>query len=180
MNRRKQDRVRRRVTCELVAEDQRFSGIVLDMSPSGIFVQTAAKLARETAVSVRILGAGGDEPIHLRTRVARRKNIPPHLASLSASGIGLEICEAPDAYYEQLGAGPRVGAPSPDANPSQPLQPAEAAPEAEAARFRVRIRHTESSRSRTISVTAPDHDSARARALEQAGEDWEVLGSDAA
>lgn len=173
MERRKQDRVRRRVTCELVCEDQRFSGIVLDMSPSGIFVQTAATLSRERDVLVRIWGIEGEEPMELRTRVARRKNTPSHLASLSSSGIGLKIRHAPNSYYERLEAASRLGVPTPGEPGSEP-------PEADGARFRVRLRHNEGCRSRTVSVTAPDHDTARARALEQVGEDWEVLGSDAA
>jgi len=135
-----------------------------------VFVQTAAKLTRESEVLLRIRTAGSEDFLELQTRVARRRSIPPQLASLSSSGIALEIRKAPDAYYERVGVDPPIDnvKPSPD-EIRRALQ-----------RFRVWVRRNESCRSRALSVDAPDDETARALALEGVGDDWEILGNEAA
>ena len=41
MDHKRSKRVKRRITCELVIEGKRYSGIMLDVSATGMFVQTA-------------------------------------------------------------------------------------------------------------------------------------------
>lgn len=90
------------MTCELRFEGRKASGIVLDLSSNGLFVQTSARPAPSTIVVIH-LEARGDTPVlDLRTRVTRYKRVPPRLATLDPPGLGLQILDAPDAYFEML------------------------------------------------------------------------------
>jgi hypothetical protein len=42
MQRRRAERIKQRLTCELIIGDRRHPGIVLDISETGIFMQTSA------------------------------------------------------------------------------------------------------------------------------------------
>jgi Tfp pilus assembly protein PilZ len=83
-------RIRKRLSCELEFEERRYSGIVLDISEQGLFVQTSAKpkLGVRVHLRLRMHGVGTCE---LMARVARLKLVPPQLKSVANGGIGLFI-----------------------------------------------------------------------------------------
>jgi hypothetical protein len=101
MERRSEQRIRRRLSCELFADGHRYQGIVVDLSASGLFLQTDAALDPGTRVDVLLKGSRFPEVI-VRAVVARRRLTPTLLASVIHRGVGLHIVEAPDAYYEAL------------------------------------------------------------------------------
>ena len=98
MNRRSEERVRRRIGCDLYIGDRRYSGLLLDLSPHGMFVQTAAKPAPGTPVSVHLSAPHLSEPLELWAQVARARLVPPQLRNLAKGGLGLQLEEPPEAY----------------------------------------------------------------------------------
>ena len=173
MDRRVAERIKRRLTCELRVRDSRHAGIVLDISESGLFVQTAAKLPPHTLVDLRITGDARVGEIGLRAVVVRRFEIDSRLAALRPPGVGLAILEAPKSYYGYLvKAG--VGGP-PRRQSAGGGAPAKPAPEPQSARsFQVRVAQVSGTRSRVLQVDAADAENARQAALAKAGEGWEV------
>jgi hypothetical protein len=170
-------RVRRRMACEVIADGCRQSGIVIDLSRAGLFVQTSTRLFPGTVVELRIRFPTSDEPVGLRARVVRHKAVPANLTSVARGGIGLRILEAPHAYYEALGAdeareAPRVPAGAEHANQRPADTPGPA-------RFRVRMKQIEGPRSRLLDVAAATADAARVTALAQLGSGWEALEAEA-
>jgi len=101
MERRNEQRIRRRLSCELFADGHRYQGIVVDLSASGLFLQTDAALDPGTRVDVLLKGSRFPEVI-VRAVVARRRLTPTLLASIIHRGVGLRIVEAPEAYFEAL------------------------------------------------------------------------------
>jgi hypothetical protein len=168
-------RIRRRVACELQAEGHRQRAIVLDVSRTGLFVQTSARLRPGTPVELSLQFEGGTEPIPVRAAVARQKAVPSTLTSVAQGGVGLRILDAPPAYYEQIGEPPpppRHGA------PPRPAAPAGAAPVR--LRFRVRVKQSDGPRSRVVDVLEESAERACAAALAQLGAGWEALGAERA
>ena len=56
-DKRQYGRTRKRVTCELVSGGRRFNGIVLDLSPRGLFVKTNATAEPGSRVRATLRGA---------------------------------------------------------------------------------------------------------------------------
>ena len=100
MDNRAAPRHKRRMTCELRYDGRKARGIVLDLSSSGLFVQTSARPAPGTIFHL-MLEARGDTPeLDLRVRVARQRRTEPRLAALVPPGLGLQILDAPTAYFD--------------------------------------------------------------------------------
>lgn len=162
-------RFKRRMACELLYEGHSQRSIVLDVSRTGLFVQTSARLNPGAAVELLLQLEGGREPIRIKTRVARQKAVPSTLTSVAQGGIGLRILEAPAAYYEVVNEKPPAQA------PPLPPPPAAAPPKP---RFRVRVKQTDGPRSRVLEIDAESPERARAKALAEVGNGWEALAAD--
>jgi hypothetical protein len=102
MDRRAAKRVWRRLTCELRFDDRKTTGIVLNVSTSGIFVQTSARPLPGTIAEVRFAARGNVPAMNLRARVARQKRVEPRLATIEAAGVGLQLLDVPEAYWELI------------------------------------------------------------------------------
>ena len=151
MDRRRNRRIKRRIPCQVVVDGEAHQGIVLDLSARDMFVQTSATLSRSEQVEV-IFPADGQRPeITLRARVARRKQIPPRLVTITHPGLGLQILDAPPNYERMVNG--------------QPFLP----------QFRVTVRQRGSPRSRILTIESGSEDEARHSALSKTGETWEVL-----
>ena len=100
MQRRRQVRTKKRISCTLVSGDRRYSGVVLDCSPQGLFVQTSAKLSPGSMVDIELGVSTQPEPLLMQARVARQKLVPPQLRSVAQGGIGLHIDLPPQGYLE--------------------------------------------------------------------------------
>jgi hypothetical protein len=187
MGKRRAERIKRRVTCELLLDGRSYRGIVLDLSATGIFVQTEATPGPGERMRIRFHTATGDE-FETDARVARRQAVPRELAGVVRGGLGLRLEGAPDAYFRLIGmegapeersrshgtstrAAQTARAPAPE--PPKP-PPAPKLPE-----YRVRVKQTEGPRSRILKLGATSPDDARKRAVAELGRGWEVLSVEA-
>ena len=107
MNRRREERFRHRMACQLELGGSRlYQGIVLNVSRAGLFVQTRARVPRQAthplAVEFRSAAAGGFAT--LSARVARQFWVPQQLARLAAGGMGLQVLGDCAAWLEFLDA----------------------------------------------------------------------------
>jgi hypothetical protein len=146
-------RFKKRVPCRLQVTGSSHSGMVLNVSRSGLFVQTTAGASPGETVHLA-LAMGVSDPLHLHARVVWRRVVAPHLRTVSTG-----------AWFGFV-AGLAEGAP---ADASEP------APLAAGPSFRVHLRLSGSPRTRTLIVSAADAGEARERARQQAGAQWVVL-----
>lgn len=172
MDRRKERRIKRRMSCELFADGRRYRGFVRDVSPRGLFVQmqTAPPFGTEVDVRLRI---EREPAIDLRALVRRERRVPSRLASVAPAGIGLRITTAPALYYELL---KRFTA-APPPNASRGRRGGVAQPDGRS--YRVRIKQVGGPRSRTIVVGGTSSEEAAERARSEAGPGWDVLTTEA-
>ena len=155
-------REKRRATCELKIAGQPASGILIDISETGLFVQTNAMATPGTEVAVRILGNANLPDQHFETVVARVKRVPSELLSLTPGGLGLKIVRGKGART----AGPRATAAK--------AAPTAAEPEIPKRRFRVRLGQRGGQRSRLVDVDSNDEAAARRAAVALVGPGWEA------
>lgn len=173
-------RFRRRTACELRADGRQQRAIVLDVSRTGLFIQTSARLSPGTEVEVVVQFEGQREAMLLRARVARQKAVPSNLTSVAQGGVGLRILDAPRSFYQMIGE-QDGGSTAPPLRAAPPAKVPEApAPAAKPAlpRFRVRVKQTDGPRSRILDIVAETAERARAAALAQVGTGWEALGAE--
>jgi len=97
-HRRRHQRVKRRFACEFLAAGQRYRGIVVELSSSGLFVQTDATTTPGSEIDLHLAGAGAVPDLVVRAVVVRRRMVPAPLAAAVRRGIALEILEAPREY----------------------------------------------------------------------------------
>jgi len=98
MERRGEPRIRKRTSCELTVGERRFSGVVLDVSRHGLFVQTAAQPGPQEVVHVSISAPGLPDPLELDAVVARARIVPAQLRTVAKGGLGLHIAEPSEAF----------------------------------------------------------------------------------
>ncbi len=165
--------------CQLLIESRWHSGLVLDLSPSGLFIQTHAKTREGQEFDLSVSREQG-EPLSLVVEVVRKKVVPPRLVTVAQGGVGVRILNAPEEYYGYLS---RLGIadaapPRKQGRPRGARVAGEPAPEA-LPRFRVRVSQTSGPRSRRVEVCASDAEAARELALEELGGGWKVLDVEA-
>jgi len=140
------------MACRLVLGSQRFSGVVLDISSSGVFIQTTAKPSVRDAVTVELSVPGERVPIRLETEVARLYMVPTQLLTVAQGGVGLRIRNAPEAFFEMLGQlqfesqADASGASGGDAERADAGEPRR--------RYRVRVTQLGRARTRTLRIVA--------------------------
>ena len=188
------ERSKRRMPCRVHADGRVHNGIVLDLSGSGLFIQTSAKLTPGTRIDIDLSLDADSARMHVE--VVRRRQVPAQLLTVAQGGVGVRIISAPEGYYrflQELQQKEREarGEREPAANPPPPAaakpKPAGAAPKPVAAskpaapparpkaQFRVRVSQTSGARSRILTIGADDADQAGRLALEELGEGWKVL-----
>jgi uncharacterized protein YndB with AHSA1/START domain len=167
MRRRSSNRVKRRVTVGLRIGAQQHHGIVLDVSPSGLFVATTAPIQPGTELVVEFSARDGGTPFEVNARVARRRRVPQNLQSYEVPGIGLQVIDPPPEFARLTGGGKLVeGAVEPEAEtPRTTALPC----------YQLRLRQTGSPRSRTLRIEAEDEDAARAKAADELAHGWEIV-----
>jgi len=117
--RRQTPRSKKRISCAITVDGHRYAGIVLDVSATGVFVQTSATPKMGSNVTLE-LQLSGIETLPIRARVARRHSVPARLKSIVHGGIGLALEGAPEEYFRLIGElqGPRETAPAVKEKPS--------------------------------------------------------------
>jgi len=169
-------RVKKRIPCELSFGGDRHSGIVLNVSRGGLYVQTSVGPSPGDRVEIDLAPPSAPKSaMNLRATVVWKRVVSRRLLSGGHGGIGLQIEQADASYYDFVGtllpdqtiAQPAAAAPT-SAAPQKP----EAAP---APRYRVRVRELGRPRSKTLLVAGESEQQAGERALFEAGEGWTVL-----
>jgi len=94
---RQAQRTTRHTSCELEVEGKSFTGVIIDLSATGLFVRTNAAPEPGTPVRVVIRRPGGEvwEVDARVTRAIDRSSQSP----TPRRGLGLAILEAPHAYH---------------------------------------------------------------------------------
>ena len=156
-------RFRKRVPCRLQVTGTSHTGMVLNVSRSGLFVQTTAGASPGDSVHLD-LAVGDADPLPVDARVVWRRVVAPHLRTVSTGGMGLHVQYASDAWFGFVG-GLASGAFEEGEAPARTVRPS----------FRVRLRLAGSPRTRTVVVAAEDAHQARERVRQQVGCDWHVL-----
>ena len=155
-------RFKKRLPCRLALADGAHSGMVLNLSRGGMFVQTSAAASPGDAVHIDLSVAEADA-LGVDARVIWRRVVAPHLRAVSTVGMGVHIQAASEAYFG-LVARLAEGAPG-ETPPASQAGPA----------FRVRLRLEGSVRTRLVTVAAADPAEACARATQRAGPGWVAL-----
>jgi hypothetical protein len=155
-------RFKKRVPCRLRVPAGAGSGMVLNVSRGGLFVQTSAAASPGETVHID-LGVDAAAPLGVDACVVWRRVVGAHLRSVSTGGFGARIQYAPDAWFGFLS-----GLAGSEVETSAPVRPAGAV-------YRVRLRLAGSPRTRIVVVESPDEAAARERALAVVGTQWVVL-----
>jgi hypothetical protein len=163
--------VKRRITCELVIDGKRQSGIVLDVSASGLFVQTAVTSPVGTEVEVHLAATRTTPALTLRARVARGRRVPPQLLAAAGGGLGLRVINPPPGFA-QLSASDDEPTPAPVPSASEAASAPKGPPQR---RFQVRLQATGGMRSRSVTVQSADAKAAKAEASALVGRGWDVI-----
>jgi PilZ domain len=172
VEKRKQQRARKRLTCELVWGASRHTALVRDLSRSGLFVQTRVKLEPGTRIQVVFAASGGFPGFEVEARAIRQRQIAPRLQPSVPGGVGLELIDPPDAFRELLEAGyARDAGEAPEKLERSDAGHAQATG---VRTFRVRLVERDKPNARVLTVRAESVHGARARALARAGRDWKI------
>lgn len=194
MEKRRSNRTRHRLTCEIVVGQQAFPAVVRDIGPTGLFVQTRQRPAPNSVVELRFPTTAGIAGFQVEAGVARHRNVHPRLQSEIQSGVGLEILGRPPEFLALASrvAEPKAGTTSPNSELPRPAAVASNAvavsaeapavprvepgrlEEVELHRYRVRLAAHGQSAPRTVTVQASSVAAARARAMNQAGAGWKI------
>jgi Tfp pilus assembly protein PilZ len=162
IDKRRHRRHLRRIPCKLVVGEREYTAIVLDLSVSGLFIQTHARPRIGERLRLHLTHAS--VPLELTVQVMRAKHVPPNLTAMAKGGIGTRIVSAP-AEYDRLLVELGIG---------ENAEPFELESEA-GRRFRVYAAQLGGSRSRRVDVAASDPDEAQLRALEELGSGWKAI-----
>lgn len=98
-DRRAEPRKNKTLFCQLECWGRQFPAVVLDVSPSGLFVRTAIAAPRGAEVEVTLRLAGG-KTWHLRAEIARDARPGSSRDMLRGLGMGLRIIDIPDGFAE--------------------------------------------------------------------------------
>ncbi len=90
-----------RIPCEVSMGKETHSGFALDVSASGIFVQINTMMAAGTEVKISIRQTKTDS-ITLNAVVVRMRHGHRSVTVIQSKGVGFEIKNAPEAYYNML------------------------------------------------------------------------------
>ena len=181
-------RKKKRLSCEIVSNESRYSGIAIDISATGLFVQTNVKPMPGSPVEIRLSLPGVAAPVAMRARVARKKVVPAELLTLAQGGIGLSLEQPADAYLDFVaGLSPehaeavariraRAGAVDRGGDTGEGARPGGGASGAPAImRFRIHAVEAATGKRNTFLASCASEREASDEVLKQLGDDWQVL-----
>jgi hypothetical protein len=157
-------RVRKRVPCTINVDGGQHRGFVLNVSRGGLFVQTSLPANPGSLIGIDLSSPVDDALIALSGTVVWRRRISPRMMGINQSGMGVRLDAPPQAWTELIREGRTDDA-------SQHSEASEAA----APRWTLRLAHAGTPRTRRIVVHCVDEAEARARAIAEAGADWEII-----
>lgn len=189
-------RVRKRLPCDVTVEGLRHSGMVLNVSPRGLFVQTNAEATPGSEVAIDLTPPDQHQSVALKATVVWKRTVPRQMLTVARGGMGLRIQEASEGYFSFLSAVIRdAGATPVTPTPAQPPAPRASTrgasrdaaeplpmprtpmppPVSKSMRFKVRVSQIAGARTRFVEVTALSTRQAGRLALREVGEGWQVL-----
>jgi hypothetical protein len=172
------ERKKRRMPCDVIFAGQQHSGLVLDVSPGGLFIQTSAKAKPGDRLDVKLSLPGETQKLPMQVEVVRKVVVPARLLAIAHGGVGVRILNAPEAYYNfmgVLGIGADPGEFKREERTRNPSGGTAVAAPQPGQSYRVRVKQIQGPRSRSLDVVAGDEADARTRALAELGEGWQVL-----
>jgi len=98
MERRRDRRIKRRLTCEFFHGASSHRGIILDLGPTGVFIRSNAVLAPGSEIDIHLAASVAAPAMTLRGCVVRRRSVPATLTTLIQPGIGVRILDAPREF----------------------------------------------------------------------------------
>lgn len=170
VEKRKQQRTRKRLTCEILLGAARHAALVRDLSAAGLFVQTRVRLEPDARVRLIFGAQDGLPAFEVEARVARQRMVPPRLQSAVPGGVGLVVIDPPAGFQEMVARGAASGAPEAAPEPSEVPSGAPAGIRT----FRVRMIERDKPNARVFTVRSESLHGARARALARAGHGWKI------
>ncbi len=102
MDARSDPRFKKRMPCNLKNGQRRHSGMILDISRTGLFVQTSAPAKTGDEVEIQLNAGRATAPITLIAQVSWIRMVPAQLRSVAEGGLGLQIRYAQEEYYGLL------------------------------------------------------------------------------
>jgi Tfp pilus assembly protein PilZ len=112
MDPRAEPRFKKRMPCKLRRNQIMFHGLVLDVSRTGLFVQSSAAAKVGDEIEVALSRRERETTIELIAEVVWQRKAPQQLRSVVEGGLGLKICYAPEPYYTLLAEAAHRSAPA--------------------------------------------------------------------
>jgi len=94
------ERKRRQMPCTLTLDGRNHGGLILDISPGGLYIQSSAKMKPGDQVEIQMTIPGIDGRHQLQVEVVRKVVVPAQLLKVARGGVGVRIVNAPEAYYQ--------------------------------------------------------------------------------
>jgi len=170
-------RVKKRLPCTLGHADRQQSGLILNLSQGGLFVQTNLPVEPGSLIDIGFRSPNGSEDIDLQGAVIWRRRVSSRMMGRTQSGMGVRLLGRPDAYTELMSSFLERGEPEParDGPVATPEVDETVEPARKANEYIVRLALDGSPRTRRLVIISANPGSARVDALAEAGEGWSVL-----
>jgi len=108
-------RIKKRLPCRVKVAGTSFGGMVLNVSRSGLFVQTTARVDPGTEMWLELNPSAERSAIELGAQVIWKRVVDARLRGVVSGGVGLKIHSAPESYYTLL---MRLAAVAPQTKPA--------------------------------------------------------------
>jgi hypothetical protein len=94
------ERKRRQMPCTLTLDGRNHGGLILDVSPGGLYIQSSAKIKPGDQIELQTTIPGVEGRLRLEVEVVRKVVVPAQLLKVAHGGVGVRIINAPEAYYQ--------------------------------------------------------------------------------
>ena len=94
------ERKRRQMPCTLTLDGRNHGGLILDVSPGGLYIQSSAKIKPGDQLEIQMTIQGVEGRVRLQVEVVRKVVVPARLLKVARGGVGVRIINAPEAYYQ--------------------------------------------------------------------------------
>lgn len=170
-------RVRKRLPCTLGHADRHQSGLILNLSNGGLFIQTNLPVEPGSLIDIGFRNPSGQDEIDIHGAVIWRRRVSSRMMGRTESGMGVRLLGQPSAYSEMMSsflekAEPELIRDAPVAAPEVANTPERVI---DAKEYIVRLALEGSPRTKRLVIVSNNPGSARSEALIRAGEGWSVL-----
>ena len=177
-------RVKKRIPCTLDQDERQHSGMILNLSHGGVFVQTNFPAEPGSLVDLHFRGPKGDDFEALQAAVVWRKRISSHMLGTTQSGMGLRFLVAPSQYVDMIerigepngqAATLEVNVPRREEGTDEPAGSSALGTDGDTERYVVRLAQQGGPRTRQFVLDCSSEEAARTEALKRLGSGWTIL-----